>query len=552
MKYKVLCEDKELSLIDRLLKIRGISDNITNFLDPKLKDYWLNPRNLNDMKKWVDRILNAIKNKEKIMIFGDYDVDGVTSSFILYKFFTKYLNYKYVSIMYPDRIKDGYGMKNKHLDEIKEKWVDLVITVDNGITSIWEVKYAKKIWIDVIITDHHKNLEELPDAVAVINPIVSEKYRFKYLAGVWVVFKMICALLDATNIFNINEKNKIFNYFLPIAAIGTVADIVPLVNENRLIVKRWLELMNNGREGMSTALKWLLNYLNLKEVDTFHIGFVIGPRINAWWRIDSPYNSLKMLLFTWEKQLEALKRIDEINADRKKLQEEAFKKSEESLDLEQKIIISESEDFHEWIVGIVSGKLTEKYHKPSVVFKIDKDKWHAVASLRWPDYFDIVAMLQKYENLLERFGWHKHAGWLTIKLDKLEEFKDKIIQHCNEYIKDEDLEKTLHIDTKIFDNEWNYDLIQELQKLAPFGEWNSEPNFLFEKVGVEKVEKVGKNGSWHMKIHWNFGDNKIKFLFWWKGDMIKNIEKEKEINIVGKIKKDDFNWWYFVNGVEIL
>ncbi|HRX63919.1 MAG TPA: single-stranded-DNA-specific exonuclease RecJ [Candidatus Absconditabacterales bacterium] len=552
MKYKVLCEDKELSLIDRLLKIRGISDNITNFLDPKLKDYWLNPRNLNDMKKGVDRILNAIKNKEKIMIFGDYDVDGVTSSFILYKFFTKYLNYKYVSIMYPDRIKDGYGMKNKHLDEIKEKGVDLVITVDNGITSIGEVKYAKKIGIDVIITDHHKNLEELPDAVAVINPIVSEKYRFKYLAGVGVVFKMICALLDATNIFNINEKNKIFNYFLPIAAIGTVADIVPLVNENRLIVKRGLELMNNGREGMSTALKGLLNYLNLKEVDTFHIGFVIGPRINAGGRIDSPYNSLKMLLFTGEKQLEALKRIDEINADRKKLQEEAFKKSEESLDLEQKIIISESEDFHEGIVGIVSGKLTEKYHKPSVVFKIDKDKGHAVASLRGPDYFDIVAMLQKYENLLERFGGHKHAGGLTIKLDKLEEFKDKIIQHCNEYIKDEDLEKTLHIDTKIFDNEWNYDLIQELQKLAPFGEGNSEPNFLFEKVGVEKVEKVGKNGSGHMKIHGNFGDNKIKFLFWGKGDMIKNIEKEKEINIVGKIKKDDFNGGYFVNGVEIL
>ena len=552
MKYEILCEDRDLNLIERLLKIRGIDESADIFLDPKIKDYWLDPILLNDMPKAVKRIIDALKKNEKIMIFGDYDVDGITSSFIFFKFLTKYLKYKNVSIMYPDRIEEWYGMKELHLDEMKKKEIDLVITVDNGITSIQEAKYAKKLWIDMIITDHHKNLEELPDAIAVINPVISKDYDFKYLAWVGVVFKLICALLDNTKSWDEKKKNEIFNYFLPVVAIWTVADIVPLIWENRLLVKKWLDLINNHRHKISESLKWFLEYLNLKEVDTFHIWFVIWPRINAGGRIDSPYNSLNTLLFTGERQLDALQKIDEINTDRKKLQEDAFKVAEESLNLEQKILIAESEDFHEWIVGIVSGRITEKYHKPSIVFKTTKEKGIAVASLRWPGYFDVIKMLQKHSHLLERSGWHKQAGWLTISLDKIDEFKQAVQNYCNECISEDDLEKILYIDTKIYDNEWNYDLIKNLEDLAPFGEWNKEPQFLFEDVVIDKIEKVWKNGNGHMKIYWLFGDKKINFLFWWKWDMIKSIDNDIRINIVGKIKKDDFNGGYYVNGVEII
>jgi len=552
MKYKILCEDKELSLIRRLLKVRGIEDGIDNFLDPKIKDYRLDPMGLNDMQVALNRIIKAIENNDKIMIFWDYDVDGITSSFILFKFFTSFLKYKNISIMYPDRIEEWYGMKTLHLDEMKKKNIDLVITVDNGITSINEAKYAKKIWIDMIITDHHKNLEELPDALAVINPVISKNYNFKYLAWVWVCFKLICSLLDKVNMFDDKKKNEIFNYFLPIVAIWTVADIVPLIGENRLLVKKWLDLINNYRENIPESLKWFLDYLNLKEVDTFHIGFVIWPRINAGGRIDSPYNSLNTLLFTGDRQLDALQKIDRINTDRKKLQEDAFKVAEESLDLEQKILIAESEDFHEWIVGIVSGRITEKYHKPSIVFKTTKEKGIAVASLRGPGYFDVIKMLQKHSHLLERSWWHKQAGWLTISLDKMNEFKQAVQNYCNEYISEDDLEKIMYIDTQIYDNEWNYDLIKDLEKLAPFGEWNKEPNLLFENIIVKKIEKVGKNGNGHLKINGEFGDKKLNFLFRGKWDMVKNIEKNSQINIVWKIKKDDFNSGYFVNGVEII
>ena len=554
MKHSILCEDKELDLIGRLLKIRGIEDNIENFLDPKLKDYRWNPFDLNDMEVAVKRIIKAVENNEKIMIFGDYDVDWVTSSFILFKFLAKYLGYKNVSIMYPNRLTDGYGMKNKHLDMMKEKWIDLTITVDNWITSIGEAKYAKEIWIDMIITDHHKNLEEIPDALAVVNPMVSPKYAFKYIAWVWVAFKLICALLERVDIFKWDEikKNEIFNYFLPVVAIGTVADVVKLVWENRWIVKKWLDLINNHRNKIPESLRWFLEYLNIKEVDTFHIGFVIWPRINAWWRIDSPYSSLDMLLYTWEKQIAAIDKIDEINTNRKKLQESALKFAEENVDITQKIIIAESEDFHEGIVGIVSGRLTERYNRPSVVFKIDKEKGTAVASLRGPEYFDIIEMIQTNSELLERSWWHKRAAWLSIKLENLDKFKAIIQEYCNTKISDNDLEKVIYIDTQIYENERGDELIQKIANLWPFGEWNNEPTFLFEKVTITKVDKVWKKWKWHLKLQWKFGDGKVNFLFWSKWDMVESIEKGSKIDIVWKIKKDDFNGGYFVNGIEII
>ena len=348
------------------------------------------------------------------------------------------------------------------------------------------------------------------------------------------------------------EKNEVFNYFLPVVAIWTVADIVPLIWENRLLVKKWLDLINNNRERIPESLKWYLKFLNLKDVDSFHIWFVIWPRINAWWRIDSPYTSLKTLLYSGDKQIEYLEKLDSINAERKKMQEEAFKIAEKDLDHDQKILIAEHEDFHEWIVWIVSWRITEKYNKPSVVFKIDNGKWLAVWSLRWPDYFNVIEMLQQNWDILERFGWHKWAGWLCVKLENLSELKDRICEYCTKYISDDDLEKITYIDTKFYENERNDETIKKIDNLWPFGEWNPEPQYLFENIKIESIQKVWKTWNGHMKIKWLLWNKKIDFLFRWKWDMIKDIENKKEINIVWKIKKDDFNGWYSVNWTEIM
>ena len=547
MRYQILNQDADLSLIERLLKVRNISDNSSKFLNPTLANYWLDPFLLNDMDKWVSRIIQALKNNEKIVIFWDYDVDGITASYTLYKFITKYLNYKNITIRYPNRIDDGYWLKTKHLDTMKEEGVSLVITVDNWITSITEAEYAKELGIELIITDHHHALDTLPDAYAVINPQVSPNYPFKGLAGVWVAFKVLNALLAKSTIPK-DAKNEIFNYFIPIIAIGTVADVVPLVHENRVIVKRGLEIMNHHPDQLPKGLAGFLKFLNIKwNIDTFHIWFVIGPRINAWGRLESPYDSLKVLLCESEEQEKYIQKIEDINTERRRMQDQAFRIAEKQLDPEKKFLAVCDEDFHEGIIWIVAWRITEKYNKPSAVFKIDKEKQQAVASLRWPDYFNVIEMITKASPYLKRFWWHKGAGGLTIELQDLDKVIKIFEDHCEECITPENLEKVTIIDTVLLPHEWNYEELSEIENLAPFWEGNNEPNFLFENIKVERVEKVWKNWWAHLKIFWKFWDEQLTIVFWWKWEESEKI-KDK-LSLVWNVKRDTYNWWFYVHWV---
>lgn len=533
------------NLIDRLFSIRWIDDDMNDFLDPKINKYWIDPFKLKDMDKAVDRIIFALKNNEKIMIFGDYDVDWITSSFVLYTFVKNYLKYENISITFPDRIKDGYWLKTKHINEIKEKWVDLIITVDNGITSIEESKYAKKVWIDLIITDHHSPLEIIPDTI-VINPKISPDYDFKDLAWVWVALKLVSALIQKSK-FSVEKSNEIFNYLVPIVAIWTIADVVPLLNENRALVKKWLNIINKEKYKLPNSLLGILEYLNLSQIDTFHVWFVIWPRINAGWRIDSPFKSLRTLLSTWETQRKYLEKLDEINKKRKQMQEEFLKIAESQIDLTKNILIASSEEFHEWVVWIVSWRITEKYNKPSVIIKINREENKAVASLRWPEYFSVIDLLKAHEGLLERFGWHKQAGWLTVDIDKIDELKNAFECYCENRISNQNLEKILKIDTEIFEDERDEDILSKIDVLSPFGEGNPEPLFLQKNINILDVETVWKKGNWHLKIHWKFGWKEIKYLFWGKGKELNNIDRNKKINVIWKVKRDDFNWNYFFN-----
>lgn len=552
MNYHVIYDNPDENLLTRLFKVRWIDDTIESFLNPKLNDYRLDPFLLNHMDKAVERIMLAIKNKEKIMIFWDYDVDGVTSSYILYEFITRFLKYKKISIQFPDRIKEGYGMKKIHIDDIKKKWVKLIITVDNGITSLQEALYAKEQDIDLIITDHHQDLASIPEALAVVNPQISPNYPFKWLAGVGVAFKLICALLTKFD-FEKKEQNYIFNYFLPIVAIWTVADVVPLLNENRVMVKKWLKLLNTGKH-LPESLKWFLKFLNIKwNIETYHIGFIIWPRINAWGRIRSPYDSLHALLYSWEKQLEFLDNLELINTERRKIQERMFKEAESMLDLSKKMLIAFHEEFHEWIVGIVSWRLTEKYHKPSMIMKIDQKKQVAVASLRWPAYFSVIDMLKSNWDLLERFGGHRWAGGLTVKLKNLDTIIKKFSDYCEDIITDDHLIKSVKVDTKIYEHEREDTILSDIDKLAPFGEGNKEPVFLLENVSIKKIEKVGTKGKCHLKIHGQFGEKKIVSMFRWKGDEVEAFiaRHGAPVSLIGKIRKDTFNGGFYLEWADI-
>lgn len=544
MKYEVLNQDNNLSLLERLLAVRQVSDDPALFLNPRFSDYWKDPFLLNDMHKGVERIILALKRKEKIMIFADYDVDGITSSFCVYKFITEFLWYKNISIMYPNRLQDGYGLKNKHLDYMKEKNINLIITVDNGITSVNEAQYAKELGIDLVITDHHHALDRIPEAIAVINPQISPHYSFKGLAGVGVAFKLINALLSKSTFWP-EKRNQIFQYFLPIVAIGTVADIVPLVDENRVIVKRGLEIINKQPELMPKSLAGFLAALNLKDtVDTYHIGFVIGPRINAGGRIESPHDSLRILLTEGNEQLQHIEKIENINTERRRLQDKAFRIAEKNLNPDAGFLYVSDEDFHEGIVGIVSGRITEKYNKPSAVFKIDQEKQHAVASLRGPSYFSVIDMIAQASPYLLRFGGHKGAGGLTVELEHLERVIGIFQEYCEKTINPDDLEKLTLIDTILLDHERNDEELRDIAYLAPFGEGNQEPVFLLENIKIHRAEAIGKKSN-HLKIYGEFWSKTIVIMMRGKGEelpLLPNI-----ISAVGVVKPDTFNGGFFLD-----
>lgn len=550
--YKLLYENPNEDFFTRLLKIRNINDDILDFLNPSLAKYRIDPFFLDDMEKSITRVMKAIKDKEKIMIFGDYDADGITSSFVLFSFFNKFLKYKNISIRLPSRFEEGYGIRISHIDEIKSLWVKLIITVDNWITAINEVNHANNIWIDMIITDHHKALNEIPQAYGIINPNISSKYWFKWLAWVWVVFKFITAM---ANKFGFDEKTKqnIINFYLPVVAIWTVADCVPLINENRAFVKKWLELLNT-KKNLPKSIENLIKYINIKtKIDTFHIGFMIAPRLNASGRLLSPYKSLNCLLSTdADKQKGIFEEMEQLNTERKKLQDEAFKEAEKNLDIEKNIIIICSDNLWEWIIWLVAGKLTEKYNKPSVVISINNEKWTATASLRWPDYFDVVDLLNQAAKYLINYGWHKQAGWMTVNIQDLEVVINIFEEYTQRIIVKEKTKKILYVDTKIYDWELNLSQLNDVQKLAPFGEWNPEPIFLIEQIDINWVEKVGKNGNWHLKIHAQKNNIKFPVLFRSKWSEVNWFEKEWKKDIIWKVKKDDYNWWFFIDGVKMI
>lgn len=546
MKINIRNTDTKKGLLQRLFDTRGIDCETYDFLNPTFKKYRIPPHQLDDMDKAVQIIFSHIKKNSKIMIFWDYDVDGVTSSYCLFSFFTKFLQYKNCSIKYPNRLTDGYGLKNKHVKEMKDAGIDLIITVDNGITSIQEATYAKELNIDLVITDHHHALDTLPQANAVVNPQISSAYEFKGIAGVGVAFKVINALMEAAE-FSAEKKKECFEYFLPIVTIGTVADCVPLVKENRVMVKKGLALINQKRHAIPASLQGFLDHVNIKgNMDTFHIGFVIWPRINAGGRLWSPYDSLRTLLFSGEKQKEYLTQIDAINTERKKLQDKALKHALTAIDVEQKILIATDHSYHEGIVGIVSGRITEKYTKPSMVLHMCEERGIAVGSLRCPQYFSVIEMLKTADHLLERYGGHQFAGWLTVKLENLEELKQHFYQYAHNTISDDQLIKVVNVDTHLLAHERESNILQQIQQLAPFGVGNEEPLFIIPSCTVLGINKVGQRGKGHLKMTVDFHGKTISALRWSKGDLIGDYEPGNTVNLIGKIKSDSFSGGFMV------
>ena len=507
--------------IENILNNRFQNDEIGKTLQD-LHDPYL----LKDMEKAVERIKKALKNDERVIIFGDYDVDGVTSTSILMHFFKKI--WLKASYRLPNRITDWYWMKNYFMDEIASIWVKLVITVDCWTRDIEVVQYAKSLWIDVIITDHHVVPEIIPEeAVAIINPKRKDcEYPFKHLSWAWVALKLVMALWQ--ELLEEEEYKKYLTETIDIAAIWTVADCMPLIWENRIIVLEWLKQIKNSRS------RWIRKLIEEKinsDLDADIFGFLIWPRLNAAWRLDSATKAVNLILNNWDKIDEIIEDIENINNKRKDLTKLFYEDALENIDTNNNIIFYHSEKIEHWIIWIVAWRLTESFFKPSIVLK---DEWEKlVASCRSPEYFSIVEYLEKYKDYFLHFGWHKQAAWFSISKEKFEDFREKFTIELNAL--DFSLEKkVLNVDKILSFEEFWFELYKKVNKFKPYGIWNQKPVFMFKDFEIEKIEYLWKTME-HITIKNKYS---INILWFWFCKYYEELKHKKNIDIIFDIMED--------------
>ena len=480
-----------------ILYNRGIREDgqIKDFLARDLSGMH-DPFLMKDMDKAVERILLAKKNNEKITIYGDYDVDGITSIAILYKYL-KNMGLE-VGFYVPDRMVEGYGVNKDALDKIKADGTAVIITVDTGITAIEEADYAKSIGIDFIITDHHECKESIPDVYAAIDPKRKDcEHPFKSLAGVGVVFKLIQALDSSEPIENLMDE------YADLMCLGTVADISPLIDENRVIVTEGLKRFKTTK---NIGLKALIDVsTNGKAITTSTIGYTIAPRINASGRLGCASTSVE--LFLTEDEEEAAKLADSLcheNTLRQQTEQKMFKEALEYIEQhpgikDDDILVIPHENWHHGIVGIVSSKITEKYYKPSILFAVDGDS--AKGSGRSIAGFNLFGALENCSGLLEKFGGHELAAGLTIKAENIEDFRKKINEYAKGRIEDMTLVPTISLDAQIKVPYITIDTVHDINKLQPFGVNNPTPSFSVRNIKIHRISVMSEGKHLRMTLY---------------------------------------------------
>ena len=491
-----LANEADISrLLARIFINRGITDAgyIKGFLYPSLNEL-SDPFLLKDMDLAAERICSAISKGEHIVIYGDYDVDGITSTSVLYDFLLS--QGAKVDYYIPDRMDDGYGLSTGALDKVRQLGAELIITVDCGITAVEELEYIKSFGMQAIIIDHHECKDILPRAYAVVNPCRPDcTYPFKELAGVGVVFKLVQALCSRLNAGDAWKK------YLDLVTLGTVADVVPLLKENRTIVKFGLQAVEDS---VNAGIRALLEVAGLtgKPVTTYSVGFALAPRINAAGRIGSAMRAVR--LFTTDDAKLAMTIAQELDAENRFRQEteaEILKHVvsyvETQIDLEkEKVIVVCGSGWHHGIIGIVASKITDRYHRPVIL--ISEENSIGKGSGRSIEGFNLFKALMYCEALLEKFGGHELAAGLSLKTENVDEFRRLINSYADSVLSAADLLPCLKIDAFIGKEDISVQNILDLDLMAPFGAGNPGPVFAYEGLRISEIKTVGDNK--HLKL----------------------------------------------------
>jgi single-stranded-DNA-specific exonuclease len=497
----------------RLLSIRGLDDPLSarRFLFPSLDDL-LDPQLLTDLPAAVDRILRAIENKERIAIHGDYDVDGVTSTVILRRALE--LLGADVTHFLPERLRDGYGLQPASIERLHALGVALVISVDCGIRGVEAAARARALGVDLIITDHHEPDTELPHALAVINPKRHDcPYPDKNLAGVGVALKLVQALCIRTG------HTSWLPAFVKVAAIGTLADVVPLTGENRVIAKLGLEMLSKGPH--KVGLRSLLDVCGLigKEIDSYHIGFVLAPRVNAAGRMSSPDIAARLLLASDEAMRDEARGLaQQLDTENIRRQQEeadivtAARKAVET-DLEigsRTVIVVAGEGWHRGVIGIVASKLVDAFHRPAIVISTDGDVAHG--SCRSIPSFNMLGALESCGDVMSKFGGHKQAAGLTMASGRVRELRARVNGYADGCLQPDDLRPRIWIDGALGFKSIDEQIASELTSLAPFGAGNPRP--IFRASGVEIVDGPRRLKERHLKMAFRQDGRVMRGIAW--------------------------------------
>ena len=469
---------------------------------PKEADFFLNPSllNLHDpmlmkgMKESVSRIKQAIQKKEKILVYGDYDVDGISATALLI-LTLKRLGTDVTSYI-PNRLNDGYGLNEKAVSIIHKKGIELLITVDCGITAISEIKSLRELGIGTIVTDHHRPDEKLPDADIILNPLQKGcPYPDKNLAGVGVAFKLAAGLLG-------KDDDWLYQQ-LDLVCLGTIADVVPLIGENRILVKNGLnELTHTKKQG----LKALIEQAGLKgkDITSYYVGYILGPRINATGRLGSPHTSLELLLTDdIDKANELAKTLGVENKNRQKMEElvlrQAVARVERDIDFKnQRVIVLEDDSWHKGVIGIVASRLVDRFYRPTVIISIDGNEGRgSCRSIRNFNLFDALSDCSRH---LKNYGGHSYAAGLTIEKNRLDDFRQTINDIANKRILPQDLIPCLNIDAEMPISALNQKLLKELDGLSPFGTGNPKPVFVSRNLKIRNIPQALRRSTIKMWV----------------------------------------------------
>ncbi len=508
---------------------RGLveKDEVHDLLEPNPEKFY-DPFLMFDMEKAVERIRQAVIEGEKITVYGDYDADGITSVTLL----VEALESLGAECDYyiPNRFTEGYGPHKEAFHKIKDRGTTLIITCDNGIQGHEEIEEIQAQGVDVIVTDHHQMSDTLPKAYAVIHPEHPEgNYPFGKLAGVGVALKLVAALLEEIP----------YEYF-DLAAIGTVADLVKLKDENRFIVQVGLEHMaKTQRIGLLSLYE--AAGVQLDSIDEATIGFIIGPRLNSAGRMKDAELGVELLLsFNKTRADEIAQELDRLNNERKELVEDITTEAKEQVNPDDAVHIVAKKGWHEGVIGIVASRLVESTGRPALVFSIDVEGQYAKGSGRSIEVYDLYQALEREAELLEKFGGHEMAAGLTVKTANLEPLKERMNKQVKADFEKENFVDTLNVDMALAISDVSEGLVEEIEKLSPYGTGHEQPLFGFYEVTGKNWRKIGANKT-HLKGQLEQDKAKVEMIAFREGDLLDRLGVDPVVDVAGKLELNEWN-----------